>query len=98
MSEPENIDQTRTQVKVVRTLSGRVISNKMHKTITVAIERQVSHPLYGKFIRRRTKLHAHDENNECKEGDLVLIQECRPLSKTKSWRLVKVLERPVEVA
>ncbi len=79
-----------------RTLSGRVISNKMNKTITVAIEWQVAHPLYGKFIRRRTKLHAHDEHNESKEGDLVMIQECRPLSKTKSWRLVKVLEKAAE--
>ena len=98
MSGQENVQPSGGQVKAVRTLSGRVVSNKMHKTITVTIERQVSHPLYGKFIRRRTKLHAHDENNECKEGDLVLIQECRPLSKTKSWRLVKVLEKAVEVA
>jgi len=75
------------------TLSGRVLSSKMNKSITVAVERQVAHPLYGKFIRRRSKLHAHDENNECREGDLVMIQECRPISKTKSWRLVKVLEK-----
>jgi small subunit ribosomal protein S17 len=81
------------QTQAAPTLSGRVVSNKMNKSITVAIERQVAHPLYGKFIRRRSKLHAHDENNECHEGDLVLIQECRPLSKTKSWRLVKVLEK-----
>ncbi len=81
------------QTQAAPTLSGRVVSNKMSKSITVAVERQVAHPLYGKFIRRRSKLHAHDENNECCEGDLVLIQECRPLSKTKSWRLVKVLEK-----
>ena len=81
------------QIQAAPTLSGRVLSNKMNKSITVAVERQVAHPLYGKFIRRRSKLHAHDENNECREGDLVLIQECRPLSKTKSWRLVKVLEK-----
>ena len=81
------------QTQAAPTLSGRVLSNKMNKSITVAVERQVAHPLYGKFIRRRSKLHAHDENNECREGDLVLIQECRPLSKTKSWRLVKVLEK-----
>jgi small subunit ribosomal protein S17 len=81
------------QTQAAPTLSGRVLSSKMNKSITVAIERQVAHPLYGKFIRRRSKLHAHDENNECREGDLVLIQECRPLSKTKSWRLVKVLEK-----
>jgi small subunit ribosomal protein S17 len=81
------------QTQAAPTLSGRVVSSKMNKSITVAVERQVAHPLYGKFIRRRSKLHAHDENNECHEGDLVLIQECRPLSKTKSWRLVKVLEK-----
>ena len=77
------------------TLTGRVVSNKMDKTITVTVERQVQHPLYKKIIRRRTKLHAHDEKNECGEGDLVMIEECRPLSRTKSWRLVKVLEKAV---
>ncbi|MHB1949875.1 MAG: 30S ribosomal protein S17 [Acidiferrobacteraceae bacterium] len=80
------------------TVAGRVSSNRMDKTITVVVERQLAHPLYGKFIRRRTKLHAHDERNECREGDLVLIEPCRPLSKTKSWRLVKVLERAAELA
>jgi small subunit ribosomal protein S17 len=83
--------------KTPRSLSGRVVSNKMHKTVTVLIERKIRHPLYHKYIRRRTKLHAHDENNEGGQGDLVLIQECRPLSKTKSWRLVKVLEKAPEV-
>ena len=83
--------------KTRRSLSGRVVSNKMHKTVTVLIERKIRHPLYHKYIRRRTKLHAHDENNEGGQGDLVLIQECRPLSKTKSWRLVKVLEKAPEV-
>lgn len=86
------------QTKNTRTLTGVVVSNKMHKTITVVAGRQVAHPLYGKFIRRRTKVHAHDETNECKEGDLVLIEECRPLSKTKSWRLVRVLEKAAENA
>ena len=86
------------QIKNTRTLTGTVVSNKMHKTITVVAGRQVAHPLYGKFIRRRTKVHAHDETNECKEGDLVLIEECRPLSKTKSWRLVRVLEKAAENA
>ena len=81
--------------KLTCTVSGRVSSNKMDKTITVVVERQVRHPLYGKFIRRRTKLHAHDENNDCGEGDLVMIQECRPLSRTKTWRLVQVLEKAV---
>lgn len=76
-----------------RTVTGRVVSSKMDKTITVLVERLVKHPLYGKYIRRSTKLHAHDENNECREGDVVVIQECRPLSKTKSWRLVKIVER-----
>mgnify|MGYP003481215483 CR=1 FL=1 len=76
-----------------RTLTGRVVSNKMDKTITVAIERLVKHPAYGKYVRRTTKLLAHDENNECKAGDLVEIRECRPLSKTKSWTLVAVVEK-----
>jgi len=75
-----------------RTLQGKVISNKMDKSITVAIERHVKHPIYGKFITRTTKLHVHDENNQCKEGDIVTIRECRPLSKTKSWTLVSVVE------
>jgi len=81
--------------KSARTLTGRVVSNKMDKTITVQVERQVQHPLYKKIIRRRSKLHAHDEQNECGEGDLVMIEECRPLSRTKSWRLVKVMEKAV---
>ena len=76
-----------------RTLQGRVISGKMDKTITVLIERQVQHPIYGKFIRRSTKVHAHDENNECRAGDMVVVEQCRPLSKTKTWRLVRVVER-----
>ncbi|MDD4865340.1 MAG: 30S ribosomal protein S17 [Alishewanella agri] len=79
-----------------RTLQGKVISNKMDKSITVAIERQVKHPIYGKFIKRTTKLHVHDENNQCKEGDVVTIRECRPLSKTKSWTLVAVVETAAE--
>jgi len=76
-----------------KTLTGRVVSNKMQKTIAVEIERLVRHPEYGKFIRRTTKLLAHDENGESKEGDLVSITPCRPLSRRKSWRLVAVLER-----
>jgi len=79
--------------KKVRTLTGRVVSNKMDKTITVLIERKVKHPKYGKFIKRSTKLHVHDENNQCQEGDVVMIKECRPLSKTKSWQLHKVIEQ-----
>tara|TARA_B100001059_G_scaffold169864_1_gene169775 strand:+ start:8746 stop:9000 length:255 start_codon:yes stop_codon:yes gene_type:complete len=76
----------------IRTLQGKVISNKMEKSITVAIERSVKHPIYGKFIKRTTKLHVHDETNQCNEGDVVTIRECRPLSKTKSWTLVAVVE------
>ena len=79
--------------KVVRTVTGKVVSNKMDKTITVMLERKVKHPLYGKFIRRSTKVHAHDEANECKEGDTVIVELCRPISKSKTWRLVKVVDR-----
>ena len=77
----------------IRTLQGRVTSNKMDKSITVAIERQVKHPIYGKYIKRTTKIHAHDETNQCNEGDLVALRECRPLSKTKSWTLVEVVSK-----
>jgi small subunit ribosomal protein S17 len=76
-----------------RTLTGRVVSNKMDKTIAVEVSRLVKHPRYGKFIRRTTKLLAHDESNESRMGDTVTIAECRPLSRRKSWRLVSVLER-----
>jgi small subunit ribosomal protein S17 len=76
-----------------RTLTGIVVSSKMNKTISVAVERLIKHPTYGKYVRRTTKLLAHDENNECREGDTVAISECRPLSRHKSWRLVRVLER-----
>jgi small subunit ribosomal protein S17 len=82
-----------TTMDINRTRQGRVISNKADKTITVLLERQVKHPLYGKYIKRSTKVHAHDENNECGEGDTVSIAECRPISKTKSWRVVEVLAR-----
>jgi len=81
------------QAKNTRTVTGRVVSDKMDKTITVLVERKVPHPIYGKYVKRSTKLHAHDEGNECNMGDTVSIEECRPLSKNKSWRLVKVLER-----
>lgn len=77
----------------IRTLQGRVTSNKMDKSITVAVERQVKHPIYGKYIKRTTKIHAHDESNQCNEGDVVTISECRPLSKTKSWTLVEVVTK-----
>ena len=84
------------QDKVQRTLTGRVVSDKMDKSITVLVERKVKHPLYKKYVRRSTKFHAHDENNECNTGDVVTIEQCRPLSKTKCWRLVKVVEQAVQ--
>ncbi|MFT6328642.1 MAG: small subunit ribosomal protein S17 [Bermanella sp.] len=77
----------------IRTVQGRVTSNKMDKTITVMVERTVKHPIYGKFIKRSTKLHAHDEANVCNEGDIVNITECRPLSKSKTWMLVDVVTK-----
>jgi small subunit ribosomal protein S17 len=77
----------------LRTVEGRVVSNKMNKTVTVLVERQVKHALYGKYIRRSSKLHAHDEDNACNEGDVVRVTECRPLSKTKNWRVVEVITR-----
>ena len=77
----------------VKTVEGRVVSNKMNKTVTILVERLVKHALYGKYIRRSTKLHAHDEDNACNEGDVVRISECRPLSKTKNWRVVEVVNR-----
>ena len=80
----------------VRTLTGKVVSDKMEKSIVVLIERRVQHPLYGKSIRRSTKLHAHDENNTAKTGDVVTIKESRPMSKTKSWTLVEVIEAAAE--
>ena len=83
--------------KTVRTLTGRVVSDKMDKTITVLIERRVKHPIYGKYVKRSTKLHAHDETNQCHIGDKVTIRATRPMAKTKSWALVDVLERAVEV-
>ncbi|MES9870968.1 MAG: 30S ribosomal protein S17 [Sedimenticola sp.] len=76
-----------------RTLQGRVVSDGMDKSITVLVERRVKHPIYGKFVRRSTKVHAHDETNECGIGDVVVVEQCRPLSKTKTWRLVKVVEK-----
>ena len=86
----ENMSEQR---KIQRTLTGRVVSDKMDKTITVLIERRVTHPLYGKIVTRSKKYHAHDEKNECHEGDLVTIEECRPISKTKAWRVAKLVEK-----
>ncbi|MFA5626972.1 MAG: 30S ribosomal protein S17 [Thiohalomonadaceae bacterium] len=81
------------KTKLTRTLTGRVTSNKMDKTVTVMIERHVKHPIYGKYIKRSTKLQVHDEQNECQEGDVVTIESCRPISKSKAWRLVTVVEK-----
>ena len=78
---------------VRRAVRGSVISARMDKSITVLVVRQFKHPLYKKYIRRSTRLHAHDESNDCREGDIVLIEECLPLSKMKSWRLIRVLDR-----
>ena len=79
--------------KVLRVQTGSVVSNKMDKSAVVLIERRVKHPVYGKFVRQSTKLHIHDENNECGIGDTVHIWECRPIPKTKSWTLVKIVEK-----
>ncbi|MBS1212324.1 MAG: rpsQ [Proteobacteria bacterium] len=79
--------------EAIRTITGRVVSNKMNKSISVEVERLVPHPVYGKYIKRSTKLMAHDENNECQEGDLVEITSCRPLSKNKVWMLHKIVEK-----
>jgi small subunit ribosomal protein S17 len=85
--------KTGTAKKSSKTLTGKVVSSKMQKTITVAVERYVPHPEYGKYQRRTTKFFAHDENSECREGDIVAIEECRPLSRHKSWRLVRIVSR-----
>jgi small subunit ribosomal protein S17 len=87
MSDQQN------EVKAKRTVIGRVVSDKMDKTVSVAIERQIKHPTYGKYIRRTSKVMAHDENNECKIGDRVAISETRPVSKNKSWQVENVIER-----
>lgn len=85
------------ETKVQHRIVGRVVSSKMDKTITVAVERTIKHPLYGKLLRRTTKLHAHDENNVCHEGDLVAIVETRPLSRSKNFRLVEVVQSASEL-
>jgi len=82
--------------KALRTVEGRVVSNKMDKTVTVLVERQVKHALYGKYMRRSTKLHAHDADNACNEGDVVRLAEIAPLSKTKNWRVVEIVARAAE--
>ncbi|MCS3745688.1 MULTISPECIES: 30S ribosomal protein S17 [Xanthomonas] len=79
--------------QTLRTVEGRVVSNKMDKTVTVLVERQVKHPLYGKYIKRSSKLHAHDADNACNEGDVVRVTEIAPMSKTKNWRVVEIVTR-----
>ena len=85
------------QTKKLHTVDGRVVSNKMDKTVTVLVERQVKHALYGKYIKRSTKLHAHDADNACNEGDVVLVSECRPLSKTKNWVATRLVQKAAQV-
>jgi small subunit ribosomal protein S17 len=85
------------QATAKRTLQGVVTSSAGDKSATIMIERRIKHPLYGKIIKRSTKLHVHDEANECSKGDTILIEECRPMSKTKSWKLVKIVEKASEL-
>ena len=86
-----------SEAKASRTLTGKVVGDKMDKTVTVLVERKVMHALYGKIIRRSQKFHAHDEKNECHVGDTVLIQECRPLSRTKSWRVTQLVQKAPDI-
>jgi len=86
-----------SQATTKRVLSGRVVSDKMDKTVTVLVERKVTHPIYGKVIRRSQKLHAHDEANECHLGDIVQIEECRPMSRTKSWKVTQLVQKAANV-
>ena len=90
-------DAVATKEKTSRTVTGRVISNKMDKSITVLVERRVKHPVYGKYVTKSSRLHAHDEANACQEGDTVTIKEVRPISKTKSWALVSIDEKAAQV-
>lgn len=87
-----------SEVNLNRTLNGKVVSDKMDKTITVLVERKVRHPLYGKIMVRSKKYHVHDETNEFHTGDMVVIEECRPLSKTKAWRVVKLMQKAEQVS
>jgi small subunit ribosomal protein S17 len=89
-------EMTHDNTKKLHTVEGRVVSNKMDKTVTVLVERQVKHALYGKYIKRSTKLHAHDAENACNAGDMVRVAECAPMSKTKNWRVVEILVRAAE--
>ena len=96
MSDTEIQEKKQSQEKLARMASGKVVSNKMDKSIVVLVERRVKHPVYGKIIKRSTKVHAHDANNECLPGDEVTISETRPISKTKSWTLISIDDRAVQ--
>jgi small subunit ribosomal protein S17 len=91
------MSEVKSEEKRARTASGKVVSNKMDKTVTVLVERRVKHPVYGKYVTKSSKLHAHDETNECNLGDTVTIKEVRPISKMKTWSLVSVDEKAVQV-
>ncbi len=97
MAEAATDTNVEKRVSNARTVSGTVVSNKMEKSITVLVERRVKHPVYGKFVKRSKKLHAHDEENTCNIGDAVTVVECAPISKTKTWRLLSVDERARQV-
>jgi len=90
-------DQEQLESGAKRRIVGRVVSNKMNKSVTVSVERRIKHPVYGKFIRRTSKFVAHDEANACKEGDVVAISECRPMSRHKSWRVVEIISSPESI-
>lgn len=93
LTDTQSVGHSAEKKSNKRTVTGVVTSNKMQKTITVNVSRQVKHPLYGKYIKRTTKMHAHDENNECSIGDTVIIAEHRPISKTKTWALVSIVKK-----
>jgi len=96
VSESAPVTESVADEKTARTATGNVVSNKMDKSITVLVQRRVKHPVYGKYMTKSSKLHAHDENNECQEGDIVTIKEVRPISKTKTWALVSVDEKAAQ--
>jgi small subunit ribosomal protein S17 len=96
VTDSQGTDKQSAEQKNRRTVVGRVVSDKMNKTVSVVIERLIKHPSYGKYVRRSGKVMAHDESNECKIGDRVAIAECRPISKRKAWQVVSVIERAAE--
>ncbi len=93
LDQSEKVEQDAASQKAARVMVGQVVSDKMQKSITVLVERRVKHPLYKKYVKLSSKIHAHDENNECRVGDKVSIEPCRPLSKTKAWRLHEIIDR-----